>query len=46
MIPIGAIIAAVAANQNNIIRRKREERERQERERRDKEKKDREKNGG
>lgn len=45
MIPIGAVIAAVAANQNNIIRMQRE-RERQERERRDKEKKDREKNGG
>lgn len=45
MIPIGAIMAAVTANQNNIIRRQREE-ERQERERRDREKKDREKNGG
>lgn len=43
MIPIGAIIAAVTANQNNIIRRQREEEEKQEKERRDKEKKDREK---
>lgn len=46
MIPIGAVIAAVAANQNNIIRRQREEEERQERERRDKEERDKEKNGG
>ena len=46
MIPIGAIIAAVAANQNNIIRRQREEEERQERERRDREKKDKEKKWG
>ena len=44
MIPVGALMAAVAANQNNIIRRQRE-REKKEKERRDKEKKDK-KNGG
>ena len=37
MIPIGAVIAVVAANQNNIIRRQRE-REKKEKEKRDKEK--------
>jgi len=46
MIPIGAIVAVVIANQNNIMRRQREEEERQERERRDREKKDREKMRG
>ena len=44
MIPVGALMAAVAANQNNAIRRQRE-REKKEKERRDKEKKDK-KNGG